>query len=161
MQFTVDAFPNRTFSASVRQVRLNATTQQNVVTYDVVVAVDNPEEILMPGMTAYVNVIVAQTQECAPRAQCRAPVSSGERRRRAESATASALPRTGHRRDPVARSMCSMQGRPRAVRVGVGITDGRVTEVVGPELKDGDQIVVGTVEEPAEQSTTTLRMRMF
>ncbi|HTO68207.1 MAG TPA: efflux RND transporter periplasmic adaptor subunit, partial [Bradyrhizobium sp.] len=50
VQFTVDAFPNRAFTASVRQIRLNATTQQNVVTYDVVVAVDNLEEILMPGM---------------------------------------------------------------------------------------------------------------
>ena len=60
VQFTVDAFPDRTFSATVRQVRLNPTTQQNVVTYDVVVAVDNADQILMPGMTAYVNVIVSQ-----------------------------------------------------------------------------------------------------
>src|SRR5579859_368235 len=60
VQFTVDAFPDRAFSAEVKQIRLNATTQQNVVTYDVVVAVDNPEQILMPGMTAYVNVVVAQ-----------------------------------------------------------------------------------------------------
>jgi len=59
VDFRVDAFPNRTFKGAVRQVRLNPTTVQNVVTYDVVVAVDNPELILMPGMTAYVNIIVA------------------------------------------------------------------------------------------------------
>ena len=63
VQFTVDAFPNRTFNASVRQIRLNATTQQNVVTYNVVVAVDNPDEILLPGMTTYVNVIIARKND--------------------------------------------------------------------------------------------------
>ena len=60
VQFTVDAFPNRNFTASVKQVRLNATTTQNVVTYNVVVAVDNPDSILLPSMTAYVSVITAQ-----------------------------------------------------------------------------------------------------
>lgn len=63
VQFTVDAFPNRNFTATVRQVRLNATTTQNVVTYNVVVAVDNPEEILLPSMTAYVGVITAQRSD--------------------------------------------------------------------------------------------------
>ena len=60
MQFTVDAFPNRNFTAAVKQVRLNATTAQNVVTYNVVVAVDNADSILLPSMTAYVGVVTAQ-----------------------------------------------------------------------------------------------------
>ena len=63
VRFTVDAFPNRTFQGVVKQIRLNPTTQQNVVTYNVVVAVDNPEQILMPGMTAYVNIVVAQRKD--------------------------------------------------------------------------------------------------
>ncbi len=61
--FRVDAFPNRTFRGEVRQVRLNPTTQQNVVTYDVVVSVDNPDQVLLPGMTAYVNIVVAQRKD--------------------------------------------------------------------------------------------------
>ncbi|MDD5181259.1 MAG: efflux RND transporter periplasmic adaptor subunit, partial [Gallionellaceae bacterium] len=61
--FRVDAFPDRSFNGVVRQVRLNPTTQQNVVTYDVVVAVDNADQALMPGMTAYVSIIVAQRKE--------------------------------------------------------------------------------------------------
>ncbi len=60
VQFTVDAFPNRNFTAAVKQVRLNATTAQNVVTYNVVVAVDNADSILLPSMTAYVGVVTAQ-----------------------------------------------------------------------------------------------------
>jgi len=61
--FRVDAFPDRSFNGEVRQVRLNPTTQQNVVTYDVVIAVDNSDQALMPGMTAYVSIIVAQRKE--------------------------------------------------------------------------------------------------
>ncbi len=61
--FRVDAFPNRTFQGEVRQVRLNPTTLQNVVTYDVVVSVENPDQMLMPGMTAYVNIVVAQRKD--------------------------------------------------------------------------------------------------
>lgn len=58
--FAVDAFPSVTFTGVVKQVRLNATTVSNVVTYDVVVTLQNPDEILAPGMTAYVNVIIAE-----------------------------------------------------------------------------------------------------
>src|SRR3569623_2006471 len=63
VHFSVDAFPNRAFTGSVKQVRLNPTTQQNVVTYNVVVTVRNPDQILMPGMTAYVNAVVAQRHD--------------------------------------------------------------------------------------------------
>jgi len=57
--FQVDAFPKQTFQGTVTQVRMNPTTVQNVVTYDTVVAFDNPELKLFPGMTAYVTVPVA------------------------------------------------------------------------------------------------------
>lgn len=57
--FTVDAYPRESFRGHVRQIRLNPTTVQNVVTYDTVVAFDNPEVKLFPGMTAYVRIRVA------------------------------------------------------------------------------------------------------
>jgi len=57
--FQVDAFPKQTFQGTVTQVRMNPTMVQNVVTYDTVVAFDNPELKLFPGMTAYVTVPVA------------------------------------------------------------------------------------------------------
>ena len=60
--FTVDAYPNQTFSGKVVQIRLNPTTVQNVVTYDTVIAFDNPQMKLFPGMTAYVNIPVATAQ---------------------------------------------------------------------------------------------------
>ncbi|MFA5826783.1 MAG: efflux RND transporter periplasmic adaptor subunit, partial [Gallionellaceae bacterium] len=60
VRFTVDAFAGRSFKGEVRQIRLNPITQQNVVTYDVVIDVDNPGQLLLPGMTAYVNIAVAE-----------------------------------------------------------------------------------------------------
>lgn len=60
--FTVDAFPNEVFHGTVEQIRMNPTTVQNVVTYDTVIAFDNPQQKLFPGMTAYVTIPVAQAE---------------------------------------------------------------------------------------------------
>ncbi|HVP90436.1 MAG TPA: efflux RND transporter periplasmic adaptor subunit [Terriglobales bacterium] len=61
-QFTVEAFPNDTFNGVVQQVRYAATTTSNVVTYSVVINVDNPEKKLRPGMTATVSVIANEAK---------------------------------------------------------------------------------------------------
>src|SRR5882762_3608986 len=61
--FKVDAFPKDTFRGRVAQVRMNATTVQNVVTYDTIVEFDNPELKLFPGMTAYVTIPVATAHD--------------------------------------------------------------------------------------------------
>jgi HlyD family secretion protein len=61
--FTVDAYPNETFRGHVVQIRLNPTVVQNVVTYDTVVAFDNPQIKLFPGMTAYVTIPVASAED--------------------------------------------------------------------------------------------------
>jgi HlyD family secretion protein len=60
--FKVDAFPKDAFTGRVSQVRLNATTVQNVVTYSTIIDFDNPELKLFPGMTAYVTIPVANAQ---------------------------------------------------------------------------------------------------
>jgi len=57
--FRVDSFPREVFSGKVTQIRMNATTVQNVVTYDTIIAFDNPNQRLFPGMTAYVSIPVA------------------------------------------------------------------------------------------------------
>jgi HlyD family secretion protein len=58
--FTVDAFPDRKFNGKVRQIRNSPTTVQNVVTYDTVIEVSNPDLKLRPGMTANASIIIAQ-----------------------------------------------------------------------------------------------------
>ena len=59
VRFVVDAFPERDFDGKVRQFRLAANVLQNVVTYNVVINVDNPDELLKPGLTAQVRIITA------------------------------------------------------------------------------------------------------
>jgi HlyD family secretion protein len=157
--FGVDAFPNRTFSASVKQVRLNATVQQNVVTYDVVVAVENPEEILRPGMTAYVNVIVAQHQSVllVPNAALRFRPEAGP-----EAAAPKHRPQEERGDGTKATVYVLSDSRlvPKPVRVG--ISDGRYTEIVSGEVKDGDHVVIGAaVTATPGGPPSTLRMRMF
>ena len=60
--FKVDAFPKETFSGRVSQIRMNATTVQNVVTYNTIIDFDNPDMKLFPGMTAYITIPVATAQ---------------------------------------------------------------------------------------------------
>ncbi len=60
--FRVDSYPRETFSGKVNQVRMNATTVQNVVTYDTIIEFDNPDQRLFPGMTAYVSVPIAEAK---------------------------------------------------------------------------------------------------
>jgi HlyD family secretion protein len=63
VKFTVDAFPERDFQGKIRLVRLNPTIQQNVVTYNVIVDVNNEGSLLKPGMTAQVSFIANQKQD--------------------------------------------------------------------------------------------------
>jgi len=63
VRFTVDAYPGETFAASVRQIRKSATELQNVVSYLVILDVDNKDGKLLPGMTANVEVITGSRQD--------------------------------------------------------------------------------------------------
>jgi HlyD family secretion protein len=156
VQFTVDAFPDRTFSASVKQVRLNPTTLQNVVTYDVVVAVDNRDQMLMPGMTAYVNVQVAQRKGvlAVPNAALRFHPTQA-----AASATRPKPPSPAGAHEGTIYVLDG--GRLQAVPVLTGISDGRLTEIVAGDLKPGNQVVVGMPEAAADAGQSTLRTRLF
>jgi HlyD family secretion protein len=164
--FRVDAFPNRSFSGAVKQVRLNPTTQQNVVTYDVVVAVDNPELKLMPGMTAYVNITIAERQDVLmlPNAALRF--------RPADAASRTDKPRGDNTKPQGERNKDKADGaimgtvyvlengQSKPVRVSVGITDNRFTEVVGDAIKEGAAVIVEDHQPPAKASGAT-GMRLF
>jgi len=163
--FRVDAFPNRTFLGEVRQVRLNPTTQQNVVTYDVVVSVDNLDQALMPGMTAYVNIVVAQRKDVliVPNAALRfRPSDTGAR---ADKARNSGDKPKGEGRGkgdatPMGTVYVLENGLPKPVRISVGITDNRMTEVLGGELKDGDAVIIEDRQPPAKAGSGP-SMRLF
>lgn len=164
VRFNVDAFPSRSFRGAVRLVRLNPTTVQNVVTYNVVISVDNPELILLPGMTAYVSIAVNKRSDVlmVPNAALRF--------RPPEAAPASPEPRPNgkpedrkRKRDALAGTVYILQGDSlKAVPVQLGITDNRNTEVAGGDLKAGDQVAVGEVQPASENKAgSPVRLRLF
>lgn len=160
--FRVDAFPNRSFQGSVKQVRLNPTTTQNVVTYDVVIGVDNPEQILMPGMTAYVNILVAERKGVVlvPNAALRFRPADNTLRDK----TRGEKPQEG-RRDGKGKPdgqngtvYIVENGKPKQVRVAIGITDNRMTEILGGELKEGDTVIIEDRQPPAKPAASGMRL---
>ncbi len=181
VKFNVDAFPNRSFKGEVKQMRLNPTTQQNVVTYNVVVAVENPEQILLPGMTAYVNIAVAKHDDVltVPNAALRYKPAEPKK---ASSASPLGGPgmmgmgpppgpgnnaKSGDRqrkKDSASGTVYVLRGGEVVpISVTLGITDNRNTEITSSELKVGDQVVLGENLPDANGSAGSgnLRMRMF
>ena len=174
-RFTVDAFPNKSFVGKVEAIRLNPTTVSSVVTYDVVISVTNPEQILLPGMTAYVNVVLAERKNALllpnsalrfklPHAdmqtehQATDSQSAGVQPGRAKSADKTRL-----QRDDFSGKVYVMEsGALKAVNVSLGITDNRNTEIVGGDIKIGDQVVIGEAQGDSQTGRTSpLRMRLF
>ncbi len=168
VRFNVDAFPNRSFKGAVKQIRLNPTTQQNVVTYNVVISVDNPEQILLPGMTSYVSIVVAQREDAllVPNAALRfkPEAKEGEKNGEKREEKAANGKKPGKKRDASSGTVYILQGKElKPVSVTLGITDSRNTEVLGGELKPGDKVVVGEnqLEEDGPAKKRTVQMRMF
>jgi len=148
--FRVDAFPNRVFRGSVKQLRLNPTTVQNVVTYDVVISVDNPDLVLMPGMTAYVNIVVAQRQGVllVPNAALRFRPADPSLRSEAAAKGKQQNSRKGEGQGGTVYVL--VDGKPKPVRVGVGITDNRLSEIVSGDLTEGAAVIVEDRQPPAK-----------
>ena len=145
VHFTVDAFPDRGFQGVVKQVRLNPINVQNVVTYDVVINVDNPEHILLPGLTTYVTIAVAERKNAllVPNAALRFKPAATDKLKPAASQPGASRP---GREAFTGKVYLQKQGGLVPVTVTLGITDGRNTEVLNSDLKPGDQLVVGTAQ---------------
>jgi HlyD family secretion protein len=138
VSFGVDAYPGRALSGTVRQVRDNAQTLQNVVTYDAVIDVDNSERLLKPGMTATVTFVYAQRADVLR-------VPNAALRFKPDRATLALLEREAPR-EPSATDERVLwllrDGRAEPVRVRVGISDGVSTEVLAGDVHAGDRAVV-------------------
>ncbi len=138
VDFTVDAFPRRTFHGAVVQVRNAPTTVQNVVTYDTVIGVNNADLKLKPGMTANVSIVGAQRDNALK-------LSNAALRFRPPDATPPAGQGRGRRGKPGEhqgeRTVYVLRGsQPSPVQIKTGISDGIFTEVLDG-LKEGDRVV--------------------
>lgn len=174
--FTVDAFPSDQFTGKVTQVRNSPKTVQNVVTYDTIIAVDNPQHKLKPGMTATVTIIVEKkdnvlmvpnsalefslrgSADRGPR--MKDPDRAGQREAMAQRMQGDQGPR-GAKQSPRDKSalrtllVLGEDGKPKPVPVKAGLTDGSNTEVSGDRLSQGLSVIVGYLDRrPAGRSNT-------
>jgi len=191
-RFTVQAHDERVFEGRVRQVRLQSAIQENIVTYTVVVDVDNADGNLLPGMTATVDFLVETVTDVlkvpnaglrfrpseemladlmasmqAERA-ARQDSAGGETRRggfqgmEGENAPAGgngfqgAFQGSGGATRPETSQLWYVDeaGQVRATRVRIGVSDGQFTEITGPSVVEGMQIIAGITAGPVEDVNT-------
>jgi HlyD family secretion protein len=182
VRFTVQAYPSRTFTGKVNQVRLQSTVQENVVNYTVVIDVANADGKLLPGMTATVDFLVGTATDVfrVPNAALRFRPTADQLAQMGDSTSTSSAPTqrsdssgtaaggaarggatpsgAGNANTPAgaARSggtvraggsaqlwYVNAQGKLASMRVRTGVTDGKVTEVRGADLRIGMQVVAG------------------
>ncbi|MBI3988425.1 MAG: efflux RND transporter periplasmic adaptor subunit [candidate division NC10 bacterium] len=153
--FTVDAYPSETFRGRIHQIRKAPVVQQNVVTYDVIIRVENPDLKLMPGMTANVELLVARKENVLklPNAALRFKPNLSLQGERGGQALAQPAK---ERLQKVVWILGENRG-PRPVWVKLGISDQQFTEAVEGELKEGQEVIVGTSsKEKGSQSSFLL-----
>lgn len=129
VEFTVDAYPDTTFKGRVWQVRNAPITVQNVVTYDVVIKMDNPELKLKPGMTANVSIITSIKKDVL-----KIP-NAALRFRPAEKVTALAEKKG-------AGVWILEKNNPKRIKVVTGMSDGNYTELVSGDVKEGQEVII-------------------
>ncbi len=152
INFTVDAFQHRKFTGLVKQVRLNPTIQENVVTYNVVAMVDNDDGTLLPGMTANIHFVVAKKNDIlrVPNAALRFQpknIDANESGKVASATNQSTL-------------YLLSANQPVPVLVTTGISDGNFTEILGDEVKAGDKVILSEVADKKE-SESKFKLRVF
>lgn len=172
-RFVVDAYPDREFEAKLRQFRLAANVQQNVVTYNVVLDVDNKDELLKPGMTAQVRLVVGSRENVVriPTAALRYKPTEEEQAKEAKalkekaknasaSASASAsssLPAPEADDDVAFRTKKDLtrtfklykldeKNQAKAVDVKIGLSNFKYTEVISGDLKPGDKVITRSLD---------------
>jgi len=130
--FTVDAFPNDTFTGRISQVRLSPQTSQNVVTYTAVIDVANPDLKLKPGMTANVTATVAEKKDVLQ------------------------VPNAALRFKPERNTVWRIDGEQLTpIQVRTGMTNGISTEIISGELKEGDRLATAAAGSASTQKRAT------
>ncbi len=147
VEFTVDAYPDSPFRGLVSEIRNAPINVQNVVTYDVVVKVENPEKKLKPGMTANVSIIVQNRKDVL-----RVP-NAALRFRLAETGVSKEKKEKG-KRDRGPGVWTVENGQPKRVAVTTGVSDGSFTEIVTGALQEGKEVIVETLGKANSQGQT-------
>ncbi len=153
-RFTVDAYPGTTFQGAVTQIREAPINVQNVITYDVVVGVPNPDLKLFPGMTANVKILTNEAQDAL-----KIP-NAALRFRPADLPAPTSVHAAGRKQqtDGTTVWVLGQDGKPNPVKVTLGISDGLYTAVNAGDLNPGDKVITASL---AKTSTSTPAQRSF
>ena len=170
VRFNVDAFPGKDFDGKIEQMRLNPVNVQNVVTYNVVIDVENPDQKLKPGMTANLTITIDERNNVlkVPNSALRftpqdttrqrtgagAGQGQGQGRRQQQQGDNAAGGNGGENRFAPASApvlpgqvrivwVMGQNGKPERRRITVGLSDGSATEVVDGDLKEGEMVITG------------------
>lgn len=139
VEFSVDSFPDEIFEGVVTQVRNNPITTSNVVTYEVIISIDNRELKLKPGMTANVEIITAEKENVllVPNKALRFYVTdeNGEVRRYKDKGI-----------------WIIRRGKPERVSIATGIVDDDFTEVISDQVHAGDTVILEDKKETAKRA---------
>jgi len=183
VKFSVDAFPGKEFDGKIQEMRLNPTNVQNVVTYNVVINVDNPEQKLKPGMTANLTITIDERNNVlkVPNSALRftpqdadrqrtgtgAGAGQGQGRRRQQQGDGAQGGGGENRFAPASAPVLPGQirivwvlgqnNKPERRRITVGLSDGSSTEVVDGDLNEGDMAITGQQLTGASATSNTQR----
>jgi HlyD family secretion protein len=167
VSFTVDAHPGRLFTGLVKQIRKAPQIVQNVVTYVVVIAAENPDELLLPGMTANLQVVVAKREGVlkVPNTALRfRPPGQLQQEREAGGARAEEAGNSGNGQAASGRVfVLGHHGQPMMMPLRLGITDGRMTEVMGGNLTENQRVITGPATQArsgADAESSLLKFRL-
>lgn len=135
-QFSVDSYPGRTFEGRVLEIRKAARMVQNVVTYTVMISAPNPDDLLFPGMTADVRIVVQEQQDVMV----------------VPNAALSFRPTRDRASDPASGTgviwIRTKSGHLDPATVTLGATSDSLTQILSPELKIGEQVAIGYRSKP-------------
>lgn len=144
-EFRVDAFFERKFAGKVRQIRLNPKSEQGVVTYNVVITAENRDRVLLPGMTARVDIVAARKDgalKIANAALRFRPTEDADKKKDGNDAGKKNDAVNDAAADRTPRVYRLKDGKPERVDVKTGINDGRFTDLLSGAVNEGDKLVI-------------------
>jgi len=138
VEYTLDGYPDMTFKGKVKQIRITPTTIQNVVTYDVVVNVDNKDLKLKPGMTANVSIITSKKKNILiiPNAGLRFTPFSDDKD----------APKYKEQGIWILKNKKEKEEKPERISIKTGISDGSFTEIISPKIHEGDEVIINKLD---------------
>lgn len=143
-QYTLDGYQDKIFEGEVTQVRLASTTTNNVVTYTVIVSVDNADGFAIPGMSANVSIIVGKAQDvlCVDNKALKFTPSDNQQKY-----------------DKQGIWILEKQG-PKRYNIELGLSDENKTQIISNEIKEGDKVIISSIGDKVKKQTQSMRRMM-